>query len=71
MFLNNNWYAIDATWDDPIIIGNGTIDNKIKYKYFLKGANEFFKNHTEDGKLTSNGIEFSYPELSDENYRNK
>lgn len=71
VFLNNNWYAIDATWDDPIIIGNGTIDNKIKYKYFLKGANEFFKNHTEDGKLTSNGIEFSYPELSDENYRNK
>lgn len=71
VYLNGAWYGVDTTWDDPIIIGNGEIDNKIKYKYFLKGSQEFFKNHLEEGKFTKEGIEFVYPELSNANYRNK
>lgn len=71
VYLNGAWYGIDTTWDDPIIIGDGEIDSKIKYKYFLKGSQEFLKNHLEEGKFTKEGIEFAYPELSVTNYRNK
>ena len=63
--------GVDTTWDDPIIIGDGELNNNIKYKYFLKGADEFFKNHLADGNLTEEGIKFIYPELSRTNYRKK
>ena len=35
-----------------------------KYQYFLKGANEFFKDHKENGKFVENSIEFKFPTLS-------
>lgn len=65
VFINNNWYAIDATWDDPIIIGNGSIKNnkKYKYKYFLKGKKTMDEDHTPLGRITKGGITFEYPEL--------
>ena len=65
--LNGNWYAIDVTWDDPIIIGNGYVGNSIKYKYYLKGSDEFFTNHTEDGNIVGDA-NFKYPTLSRNNY---
>lgn len=64
VYINNNWYAVDTTWDDPIIIGNGKVTNNIKYKYFLKGSNIMKRDHTTSGKITNNGYEFTYPELS-------
>ncbi|MBR2786502.1 MAG: hypothetical protein IKD76_03295 [Clostridia bacterium] len=64
VYINNNWYAIDTTWDDPIIIGNGRVDEKIKYKYFLKGSQTMSTDHTTIGQITKNGFEFEYPELS-------
>ena len=66
--INNNWYAVDTTWDDPIIIGNGTVSESIKYRYFLKGSSEINKDHFPSGKFTENGMEFSYPNLSSNNY---
>ena len=66
--IDDNWYAVDCTWDDPIIIGNGRLTNKEKYKYFLKGSKDFSSAHKEDGKLTENGKEYSYPNLSYNNY---
>lgn len=33
--VNGNWYAVDVTWDDPIIIGGGTLSDESKHKYFL------------------------------------
>ncbi len=33
--LYENWYAIDITWDDPIIRGTGIITEDYKHKYFL------------------------------------
>lgn len=66
--INEKWYALDITWDDPIIIGIGNIGNKRKYKYFLLGSQEFNVDHMPIGKFTQNGKEFSYPELSTENY---
>ncbi len=65
--LNGNWYAIDVTWDDPVIVGRGYVSNSIKYKYYLKGSDEFFQNHTEDGNIVGNA-NFQYPILSRTNY---
>lgn len=68
VFLKGKWYAIDATWDDPIIIGNGLVSKDIKYKYFLKGSNNFFKTHTEQGQLVDNGMTFQFPTISEDDY---
>lgn len=64
VYIKNNWYAIDTTWDDPIIIGSGRVDESIKYKYFLRGKNTMSKDHTTIGQITKDGFIFSYPELS-------
>jgi len=34
--LNGNWYAIDCTWDDPILVGGGFLTNSSKYRYIFK-----------------------------------
>ncbi|MBQ3408973.1 MAG: hypothetical protein IJH12_07220 [Clostridia bacterium] len=68
VFLKGNWYAVDVTWDDPIIIGNGSVSQDIKYRYFLKGSEDFSDSHHEDGKLVENGMKFEYPEISSDNY---
>ena len=68
VYLKGNWYAIDTTWDDPIIIGNGYVSKDVQYKFFLKGSNDFAKTHIEQGQLVSNGMEFKYPVLSDQDY---
>lgn len=68
--LNNKWYAIDCTWDDPLITGNGNVTREIRYKYFLKGETSISKNHFANGQITNQGKEFSYPELATEDYVN-
>ena len=68
--LNDVWYAVDVTWDDPVIIGNGSVTNEMRYHYFLRGSNSFFKDHTEDGNLLGH-IRFTYTNLSIEDYKNK
>ena len=62
--LNNKWYAVDVTWDDPIISGGGKLTDKIRYNNFLKGSNEFNNAHKATGKTSEGGIIFTYPELS-------
>lgn len=66
--LNQKWNAIDVTWDDPVIIGSGTINDSYKYKYFLKGSSEFNKDRVEKGQFTEGGKVFTYPTLSISNY---
>ena len=66
--INSTWYAIDCTWDDPIIVGVGYLTNTQKYKYFLKGSSEFSSTHQEDGQFTENGKIFAFPSLSISNY---
>jgi len=65
--IDNNWYAIDCTWDDPIILGSGYVSDSVYRKYFLKGSNDFFVDHIEDGKIVD-GSNFIYPTLSPDNY---
>lgn len=65
--IDDNWYAIDCTWDDPVIRGDGFVADSVFTRYFLKGSNDFFVDHTEDGKIVDDSS-FVYPTLSIENY---
>lgn len=67
--LNNNWYAVDVTWDDPVIRGGGKLSKKSRYQYFLKGSGTFYKNHKISNTFTSEGQEFEYPDLSLTDYK--
>lgn len=67
--LDGRWYAVDVTWDDPIITGGGKLTNKSKYEYFLKGSKKMNENHMPSGKFTQGGQTFKYPELSVEDYK--
>ncbi len=66
--LQGTWYAVDSTWDDPVVVGGGTISQSSKYKYFLKGSSEFYSDHTPSGQFTPGGKEFSYPSLSSSSF---
>lgn len=66
--IDEAWYAIDCTWDDPVIIGNGHVSPSVYKKYLLKGSLEFFIDHYEDGNIVD-GSNFIYPTISKENYR--
>ena len=66
--LNNSWYAVDPTWDDPIIIGGGSLNKKSKYRYFLKGKETMDQDHITSGKFTEDGKEFAYPNLSETDF---
>ena len=66
--LDSGWYAIDCTWDDPIVNGPGYISQSSKYKYFLKGSGSFYKDHTPSGQFTPNGKVFNYPDLNLNDY---
>ena len=66
--LNDKWYAIDVTWDDPIIKGGGVHSDKLRYQYFLKGADNFVKNHNENGYLSQNSMKFEFPKLDNKDY---
>lgn len=66
--LDSGWYAIDCTWDDPIVNGPGYVSQSSKYKYFLKGSGSFNKDHTPSGQFTPNGKVFNYPDLNLNDY---
>lgn len=62
--INGIWYLLDATWDDPIIVGRGRILASTHYKYFLKGSSDFNKDHILDKRFTDEGKVFEYPNIS-------
>lgn len=66
--INGVWYAIDCTWDDPIVMGAGRATYAERYKYFLKGETNFRPTHSEIGQFTNEGKVFSFPNLSVNNY---
>ncbi|MFQ8785098.1 MAG: transglutaminase domain-containing protein [Clostridia bacterium] len=66
--IDEKWYAIDTTWDDPIIVGGGKLTNTIRYRYFLKGSSTMNKNHFISTKFTSSGQDFEFPKLSITDY---
>lgn len=60
---NGNWYAVDTTWDDPVVRGGAKVTEADKTKYFMKGANEFNQTHTPSTQFTDGGKNFSYPQI--------
>lgn len=66
--LNDNWYGVDVTWDDPIIIGS-TVKNNLRHDYFLKGRRTFDSSHIANGKISNTGMLFTIPSLSDNDYK--
>ena len=74
VFLDGVWYAIDSTWDDPIILGIGTASYANTHKYFLVGSEILSKDHVENGELISSlseDFKFKYPKLSINEYRER
>ena len=67
--INGNWYATDVTWDDPIIQGGGILTSSYRYKYFLKGLTNIEKDHVANGQFTEGGKIFSYPTISNYDYK--
>lgn len=60
--INDIWYAVDVTWDDPVLLNSNKLPNKNRYKYFCQGDN-INTDHFLDNQITENGQEFTYPEL--------
>lgn len=54
--INGVWYNIDVTWDDPI--GN---TKDIRYDYFLKGTQSFYKDHVPDKLYQTKSFIKKYP----------
>ena len=66
--LDGRWFAIDATWDDPVVQGGGRVSNESRYKYFLKGSSTFNQDHVPSGRFTEGGKIFTYPIISSGDY---
>ena len=68
VMLDGNWYAMDVTWNDPIMVGGARLTTAVKHKYILSGQS-IYSNHNPNGKISERGMTFTYPELSNSNYR--
>lgn len=57
--IDGKWFAVDATWDDPIgeILCQDT--------YLLRGAQTMDGNHYPLGQISAGGPAFTYPALED------
>ncbi len=65
--IDGKWYAMDITWDDPIVPPSG-LTNEMRYEYLLRGSEVFLKNHIEDGEISENSMKFVYPTLDRYDY---
>ena len=73
VLINNRWYVIDVTWDDPVLL-SGTYDelpDEKKYEYFLIGYEKEKESHIPSGSFTQ--VEdydffFEYPHTYPLNY---
>ena len=67
--LDNKWYGVDCTWDDPIIIGGDSELYRQTYNtYYLKGKNVFNNSHRPFETFFSTNIRTNYPELNERDY---
>ena len=63
VMIDNKWYGVDTTWDDPVVIGGGSQTYESRYKYFLKTSDVFDKDHIPNGQFTEGGKVFEYPQI--------
>ena len=63
---DEKWYAVDVTWDDPLV--NGSDSGKVYYSYFLVGSESQYKNKTFiQSHVPKKGL-LEIPELSKYSY---
>ncbi len=62
VLINDIWYSVDVTWDDPIIINGGDLPDEHRYKYFCQGDN-INKDHYIEKTITEGCQEYEFPEL--------
>lgn len=67
--LDGNWYGVDVTWDDPVIVGGSTTQNIVRHNYFAKGFNVFNNSHVINNRISDEGKTFNIPTLSSRNYK--
>ena len=67
--LDGNWYGVDCTWDDPIIVGDLTnyVEKKY-YTYFLKGSVVFNEGHVPFENFYGTNVRITYPNLNENDY---
>lgn len=76
---NNNWYAVDVTWNDPSVENvTDVISESENEDYLLVGSGTviddmtFSESHVMDNQLSSNGVAFTnQPTVSAERYAYK
>lgn len=73
VLIDDKWYAIDVTWDDPIIsVGNyDDMPDEKKYAYFLRGSSDFLSSHYENNVFVQKDnyyFEFGYPIIEYKEY---
>lgn len=63
--IEDKWYGIDATMDDPIspLPGENGLDGFERSDYLIVGADVMNRRHVPDGVMSEANFEFSYPEL--------
>ena len=66
--IENTWYYIDVTWDDPVVVGGNIGLKDYNYQYFLKGTATFAEDHVEKYQFVDGGREFYYPTISSTDY---
>ncbi len=68
--LDNKWYGVDVTMDDPIgdlSVKNG-IDGYENHEYLLAGESIMGRHHVSSGIMSEANYEFSYPMLNIDDY---
>ena len=53
--LNDNWYAVDTTWDDPRLLSGAVLTENRRYEFFLKGSQKMNESHYARCTLGSDG----------------
>jgi uncharacterized protein YjdB len=68
--VDNQWYGVDATWDDPVpeVANTHGVDGYETDTYLLASELVMNEEHVPSGVMSSVGYEFTYPDLTTEAY---
>ena len=66
--IGSDWYAVDATWDDPVDLkagsGKNGLDGNETRNYLLVGRDVVGGNWKSSGYVSTGTMEFQYPDIS-------
>ncbi len=74
---DGNWYAVDVTWNDPVISGGGTLTEAMQTAWLLVGSDteisgrKFIESHPVSNRASGGGVSFTNgPALSQNKFEN-